>query len=160
MRELLRRGDLLPGHVEDETLRRLPGVGRLRRTIRREWDNALHDTESLLEDDVLAWLTRRGLGSFVTQHEVDVPDPSLPAMASGRLRERRFRLDIAWPARRVAIEVLGARWHADELATAARRHRRQLLEDAGWTIIDVRADDLHGTAAGTLAMRLAAVVSG
>ena len=136
MRELLRRGDLLPGHVEDETLRRLPGVGRLRRTIRREWDNALHDTESLLEDDVLAWLTQRGLRNFVT------------------------RLDIAWPTRRVAIEVLGARWHADELATAARRHRRQLLEDAGWTIIDVRADDLHGTAAGTLATRLAAVVSG
>lgn len=140
-RELLRRGDLLPADVHDPILRHLPGRRRLEACIDREWDNALHRTESVLEDDVVAWLLEHGFDGFVTQHEVTVD-------------EEDYRLDIAWREAMVVVEVLGARWHADALAREADAERRRQLEEAGWTVIPVRADDLHGAASARLAHRL------
>ena len=54
---------------------------------------------------------------------------------------REFRLDLAWPEQKVAVEYDGAEHHGPD-----RRHhderRRALLRAAGWRIIVLRKEDL------------------
>ena len=158
VRELLRRGAIGAGDVHDQTLARLPGHARFAATVETEWDLARLPTESPLEDDVVDWLVRRGLRGFVTQHAVRVPD--VAGSNDGEEPQTvAYRLDIAWPERRVAVSVVGARWHADALAREADRIRRENLAAAGWTVVEVRADDLHGAAALSLERRIARAVS-
>lgn len=147
VRELLRRGAVVTDHVEAEDLRRLPGHRRFARAVGREWASARQPVESPLEDDAVAWLLDRGFVGFVTQHPVRVADvrTGLPV---------DYRLDVAWLGPRVVLPVLGARWHADALARAADAERTTNLEAAAWTVVEVRADDLHGAAADQLATRI------
>lgn len=55
---------------------------------------------------------------------------------------RGVRLDLAWPDRRFAIEYQGdhhrspSQWRKDMT-------RRENLRLAGWTILELNADDLH-----------------
>ena len=53
-----------------------------------------------------------------------------------------FRLDLAYPRHRVAVEYDGAEWHdrTDEQRDADRL-RRRWLADNGWTVIVVRRGD-------------------
>lgn len=157
VREFLRRGDVRPGDVDDEVLQRLPGYARFARFVEREWEAARLPTESLLEDDVLDWLLHRGFSGFVTQHGVEVEDRSDDAAPGATAA---YRIDIAWPDRRIALSVIGSRWHADVLSQQADAERRRNLEAAGWTVLEVRADDLHGEAAAYLAKRLRRALSG
>ena len=57
----------------------------------------------------------------------------------GRLR----RLDFAWPKHKVAAEYDSDEWHAG--AEALRRDRNKLaaLQDLGWTVVPVIADDVR-----------------
>ena len=57
--------------------------------------------------------------------------------------EHEFRLDLAYPARRVAVEYDGEEFHA-EAHRAHDERRRQLLHEAGWTVIVVRRGDFSG----------------
>jgi len=52
-----------------------------------------------------------------------------------------FRLDLAYPAHRVAVEYDGEEFHAGEEQGHRDARRRQLLGDAGWTVIVVRRGD-------------------
>ncbi len=56
-----------------------------------------------------------------------------------------FRLDLAYPRHRVAVEYDGLEWHdrTDE-QRAADRARRTWLSQHGWTVIVVRRGDLSG----------------
>lgn len=55
-----------------------------------------------------------------------------------------FRLDFAYPAHRIGIEYDGEDFHSSEEQHARDRRRRQLLSDAGWTVIVVRRGDFVG----------------
>lgn len=60
--------------------------------------------------------------------------------------ERQFALggrylDFAWPARCVAVEADGYRWHASRAAWARDRARLAELRRAGWTVVHVTQED-------------------
>lgn len=156
VREFLRRGEVRVDDVQDEVLQRLPGHARFARFVEREWATAQLPTESLLEDDAVDWLRRHGFTGFVTQHDVEVDDVSHDAPPGARAA---YRIDVAWPGQRVAVSVVGSRWHADALSRAADAQRKHNLEAAGWTVIEVRAGDLHGDAAIHLTQRLRRALS-
>lgn len=58
---------------------------------------------------------------------------------NGELR----RLDFAWPHARVAVEYDGVDWHAEPEALRNDRRRRLALQDIGWTVIAIVADDVR-----------------
>jgi very-short-patch-repair endonuclease len=146
LRELMRRGLVRASDLTEPTLRHLHGHQRFIEFGHRERDAALHRTESVLEVDGLDWLLHHGFEGFITQ---------LPVV----IGVERYRLDVAWPHQRVALEWLGARWHADALSTAADEDRRHAFEGAGWHVIDGRTADLHGAAASAFAHRIRATLA-
>lgn len=118
-RELVETPDLA---AQVATMRRAPGIHRLRAAVE------LLDGErvdSLLERDV-----RRGIRAS-----------GLPAPAGAPLwlgsGPGRVQIDIAWPERRVGVEVDGFAYHrtADDLA---RDHRKaNVAAAAGWVLLRV-----------------------
>lgn len=72
-----------------------------------------------------------------------LPTPQLEVVVDGDL----FRLDLAYPWAKVAVEYDGHEWHT---LTAEQRHadehRRRLLEAAGWLVVVVRRGDFTGAA--------------
>ncbi len=87
--------------------------------------------ESPMESEARLVMIDGGLPTPVLQHEV--------IDARGRLR----RLDFAWPEKRVAAEYDSDEWHAG--ADALRRDREKLaaLQDLGWTVVPIVADDVR-----------------
>lgn len=63
-----------------------------------------------------------------------------------------FRLDLAWADRKVAVEYDGEEHHGPDRA-AHDRWRRELLRQAGWTIIVVRKADFAKFGAVVAAVR-------
>jgi hypothetical protein len=47
----------------------------------------------------------------------------------------RYRLDLAYPHARIAIEYDGEEFHSDHVAVARDRKRREWLEEHGWIVI-------------------------
>ena len=87
--------------------------------------------ESVAERDLARLLVRAGLEPFETQHRI---------RRSGTLVGR---VDFAWPAEQVALELDGYRFHSGPGVFAADRQRGNEIEMAGWrllrtTPIDVR----------------------
>ena len=72
-----------------------------------------------------------GLPRPVLQHEV--------VDARGRLR----RLDFAWPKHKVAAEYDSDEWHAGAEALRHDRNELAALQDLGWTVVPVIADDVR-----------------
>jgi len=58
-----------------------------------------------------------------------------------------YRLDLAYPAHRVAIEYDGQAFHDSPEQGARDQARRRWLRDNGWTVIVVRREDLMSSAA-------------
>lgn len=87
--------------------------------------------ESPMESEARLVMIDGGLPTPVLQHEV--------IDARGRLR----RLDFAWPEKMVAAEYDSDEWHAG--ADALRRDREKLaaLQDLGWTVVPIVADDVR-----------------
>ena len=76
---------------------------------------------------------------------MDVIDGGLPAPEpqwwvedAGR---RIYRLDLAWPKHRVAVEYDGREFHEGDEREAYDEQRRGWLRRRGWTIIVVTKDD-------------------
>ena len=107
-----------------------PGTGALRQllAVRPE---ATPPTESDAETLFVQVARRAGLPSPERQFEL--------VTAAGK-----FRLDFAWPARALAVEVDGAASHANRQAWARdlRRQNRVLLELEGWTLLRFSWDDV------------------
>ena len=78
--------------------------------------------DSELESRLGALLRRAGIPMPVFQHEVTAG-------------ARRVRLDAAYPALRIGIEVDGFRYHHGRAAFDADRRRQNELEADGWTIL-------------------------
>jgi hypothetical protein len=54
---------------------------------------------------------------------------------------RVYRLDLAWPRLKVAVEYDGREFHEGEARQAHDRRRREWLRRRGWTIVVVTKDD-------------------
>lgn len=78
--------------------------------------------DSELESRVLRAITAAGLPEPVRQHRVVVG-------------ERTYYLDLAYPDRKVAIEVDGFDYHRDRGAFDGDRRRQNDLVGAGWTVL-------------------------
>jgi very-short-patch-repair endonuclease len=124
------RGLLSPSWL-DATARRLVRPGRRRAGLVVDavapWVN--HTPESVAETELVRWLLSVRLSTFVTQHWVSV----------GRFR---YRLDVAWPAEHVCVEIDGLRHHASVRAIAGDRERENRLEAAGWTVLRTTSREL------------------
>lgn len=107
-------------------------IGRARgrrgcRTLERVLDAGLRDGRwsSALERRVERVLRAAALPIFVREHEVGP-----------------FRLDFAWPSRRVGVEADGRRWHSSERDFARDRAKLNLLTTRGWRILRVTWESL------------------
>lgn len=130
VRDALRDGLATPEELLEEAEPPGPGRRRLREAVQLEVRVVGQRSESRLERGWADALLEDGLAGFTTQHEVTDAG-------------RTVRLDIAWPELKVAVEVDGARFHADALASAADAERTAWLEARGWTVVRVTAADLR-----------------
>ncbi|GAY18932.1 hypothetical protein [Mycobacterium sp. shizuoka-1] len=74
--------------------------------------------------------------------EGDLPSPVLQfevVDSRGRLR----RLDFAWPAQRVAAEYDSDEWHVGPDALRRDRAKQAALQDLGWIVVPIVADDVR-----------------
>jgi len=91
----------------------------------------------------------------VHDHGLPAPDLQIPV----RTRRGRFRLDLGWTARHLAVEFDGfVKYSGASGSTApevvfAEKQRQDALEDEGWRILRVTWDDLRAPV--TLATRIA-----
>lgn len=76
---------------------------------------------------------------------IEIVDHGLPAP---RLQwwvvengDRLFRLDLAYPLHKVAVEYDGREFHDDDVRREHDRRRRTWLREHGWTVIVVTKDD-------------------
>jgi very-short-patch-repair endonuclease len=97
------------------------GAGVLRRILD---DRALGDDvpDGVLEPRMARLLLEHGLPPAVFQHSV-------------RVGGRRFRIDFAFPAVKLGIEVKGWKWHGSPEAMDAGFDREVMLIADGWIII-------------------------
>jgi very-short-patch-repair endonuclease len=111
---------------------RLRGAGALRAALASRPSGA-PPTESDAETLFLQLARRAGLPEPVRQFAVPT-------------NEGAFRLDFAWPLRRVAVEIDGAATHAsrEALTRDLRRQNRLILTmvPAGWALLRFTWDDL------------------
>lgn len=56
---------------------------------------------------------------------------------------RIWRVDFAWPEQRVAVEYDGVVWHEGPDAFVYERQRRAALQELGWVVIPIIADDVR-----------------
>jgi len=56
---------------------------------------------------------------------------------------RTWRVDFAWPEQRLAVEYDGVVWHEGPEAFAYERQRRAALQEVGWVVIPLIADDVR-----------------
>jgi hypothetical protein len=121
------RRDLLAA-ADDQTCRR--GIVTVRGLI----PMARPAAESPMESEARLVLLDGGLPEPVLQHEIVDRD--------GRL----WRVDFAWPDRRVAVEYDGFDWHSSPEALRRDRQKRAALEEIGWRVVSIVSDDVrrHG----------------
>jgi very-short-patch-repair endonuclease len=56
---------------------------------------------------------------------------------------RMWRLDFAWPLRKLAVEYDGFDWHSDPASFARDRQKRAALMEMDWTVLSIVADDVR-----------------
>lgn len=86
--------------------------------------------ESRLEVRAARLLRESGLPAPVRQHRLVGADGN------------RYRLDFAWPDRRVAVETQGFRWHGNRLSWKQDAARTTAIESLGWRLLVVTWDDV------------------
>ncbi len=70
---------------------------------------------------------------------IGLPDPARQVATS--LGRRRYRLDFAWPALRLAVEIDGAAVHGPDQLSADLRRQNQIVLD-GWLLLRFTWHDL------------------
>lgn len=128
--------------VDDALCRRIVTLDRLARqrgsptltAVLATWRDG-SAPQDVAEARLLRRMLHAGLPPPETQHEV---------WHAGRFVAR---LDLAWPDRRLAVELDGFRWHASPRAFQRDRARRNLLVHLGWTVFQATPADLVGDGA-------------
>ena len=100
-------------------------------TVRELIPHARAEAESPMESEARLAMVDGGLPTPTLQHEV--------VDRSGR----RWRLDFAWPDRRVAAEYDGFAWHSDPDAFRKDRQKRAALQEIGWSLVSIVSDDVR-----------------
>lgn len=78
----------------------------------------------------------------LAMHDGGLPKPALQYAIVDR-SGRRWRLDFAWPDRRVAVEYDGFDWHSDQQRFARDRQKRAALNEMRWSLLSVVSDDVR-----------------
>jgi hypothetical protein len=115
-----------------------PGMAALRSLV-KPWLGG-HVLDSVAEGAFRRAICDAGLPTPVPQLEV-----------SAGAGTPSFRLDFAWPAQMVALEVDGFRWHATPRACAQDSRRANLLAAMGWRVLRATPAELETGAAEVLA---------
>lgn len=120
------------GFTVDDMMRMLPRYFRRRGVRRLRTIIALGDprAESRAESWVRLEIVDHGLPVPVLQHWVHID--GVPT----------YRLDLAYPHARVAIEYDGEAFHTGPEQRERDRRRREVLRELGWTVIVVTKADL------------------
>jgi hypothetical protein len=92
---------------------------------------AAPEAESPMESEARLAMLDGGLPPPVLQHEI--------VDRNGRT----WRVDFAWPERRVAVEYDGFDWHSDPEQLRRDRQKRAALQEMGWTVQSIVADDVR-----------------
>jgi hypothetical protein len=93
-----------------------------------------------LPDERLESLLELRLSSLIARSDLEPPEPQYELRcADGRLA----RLDFAWPARRLAIEADGHRWHGTSQQLTKDLARSRSVQAAGWTHLRFGWSDVH-----------------
>ena len=128
--DALRRG-LVTIELLRASVARVAGPGRRRlRVVRATLRDRLPDYDpgdSNHEVRALRTLAAAGLPAPVQQHRI---------LVDGRTR----RIDLAYPAEQVAIELDGWAWHGNIGAFHADRATRNELTSLGWAVLQITAD--------------------
>ncbi|MGB3483170.1 MAG: hypothetical protein WBB07_13275 [Mycobacterium sp.] len=80
----------------------------------------------------------------LAMHDGGLPAPELQHKVIDR-NGRVWRVDFAWPDRRVAVEYDGYDWHSGPDDFARDRQKRAALHEVGWTVISIVAADVRRT---------------
>jgi very-short-patch-repair endonuclease len=139
----LQRGWLTPAGLSDRLAGRLAtGLKGCRRTsaLKLAVAHAGAGTQSEAERRMVALLRNGGLrmggrNGWRANFRVQGSDPS---------GDWRFRVDVAWPACKLALEIDGRAFHASAESFQADRARAARLVAAGWTVIAFTWDDVVG----------------
>jgi len=102
-----------------------PGTARLEQLLARRGDGRA--LESVLEGKVWSLLQRSDLPLAARQHWVTTTGG-------------RYRLDFAWPDRKLALECDGWEHHGDRIAFGKDRDRLSELVASGWRVLIVTWD--------------------
>lgn len=86
---------------------------------------------SEMESESRLMMIDGGLPPPVLQHQIIDRD------------QRTWRVDFAWPEQRVAVEYDGVVWHEGPEAFVYERQRRAALQEVGWVVIPIIADDVR-----------------
>jgi len=149
----LRRGDALAaldGFMREHGLTHQQLRRELRRYFRRrgvvQARQLIALADPLAESPGESWtrmaMLDRGLPAPVLQHWVE---------DGGR---RRYRLDMAYPKHRLAVEYDGRGFHTTPEQREHDRERRTWLEQQGWTVIVVTRDDFTPEAVDLWVLRI------
>jgi len=95
--------------------------------------------ESHAEAEVLRWLL-----------SVGVPEPVRQLAVAGA-DGRRFRVDLAWPQSRVALEVDGYAHHHGPRKLSADHERRSVLASLGWNVLTTTSAEVRRGGSSLLA---------
>jgi REase_MTES_1575 len=100
-------------------------------TIRELIPKARPEAESPMESEARLVMVDGRLPEPVLQYEIVDRD--------GRV----WRVDFAWPDRRVAVEYDGFDWHSSPESLRKDRQKRAALEEIGWRIVSTVSDDVR-----------------
>jgi hypothetical protein len=89
------------------------------------------EAESPMESEARLVMLDGGLPEPVLQYEIMDRD--------GRL----WRVDFAWPDRRLAVEFDGFDWHSSREALRNDRQKRAALEEIDWRVLSIVSDDVR-----------------
>lgn len=117
--------------------RRRPGSRQMRRILlsRPAWRAAV---QSGLEHRVVSALQRAGLPDPVTQHWITLPNGL------------RIRLDVAWPASLLALEIDHPFWHDYTEGVRRDKHRDRKAATLGWQTLRVEEADIDNDLADVI----------
>jgi hypothetical protein len=87
--------------------------------------------ESPMESEARLVMIDGGLPTPVLQHQI--------VDSRGKLR----RLDFAWPDEMVAAEYDSDAWHSGPEALRRDREKLAAVQDLGWTVVPIIADDVR-----------------
>ena len=73
--------------------------------------------------------------------EAGLPDPALEYRVRNAVGDFVAQVDLAYPARGVAIELDSRRWHHNSDSFVQDRRRRNQITLAGWTVLNFTWDD-------------------